>query len=34
MRGIEITDITYTPVAGKEIKTVQGEILDGFTYTN
>ena len=31
-RGGDITDITYTPVAGKEIKTVQGEVLEGFTY--
>ena len=32
VRGNDITDITYTPVAGKEIKTAQGEILEGFTY--
>lgn len=32
VRGNDITDITYTPVVGKEIKTAQGEILEGFTY--
>ncbi len=30
----DITDITYTPVAGKEIKTAQGEVIGGFTWNN
>ena len=30
----DITDIIYTPVAGKEIKTAQGEVIGGFTVNN
>ena len=30
--GDDITDLTYEPVAGKEIQTLTGEILEGFTY--
>ena len=32
VRGLKnLKDITYTPVAGKEIKTAQGETIGGFT---
>lgn len=34
VRGGGITDITYEPVPGQEIKTAQGELLEGFTYEN
>ena len=27
----DLTDITYTSVAGKEIRTAQGEVIEGFT---
>ena len=30
----DLKDITYTPVAGKEIKTAQGEVIGGFTLNN
>lgn len=30
----DLKDITYTPVAGKEIKTAQGETIGGFTLNN
>ena len=30
----DLKDIIYTPVAGKEIKTAQGEVIGGFTLNN
>lgn len=30
----DITDIIYTPITGKEIKTAQGEVIGGFTLNN